>query len=74
MARNKQFPALVKEWWRTLIVDVWEGHKLLIKLKLLKGKIKEWVRLSYGDGATNKACYLAEIQSLDRKKEVGTLS
>lgn len=55
-------------------VDRWKRHKLLIKLKLLKGKTKDWALISYGDVEAKKASVLGEIQSIDMKEEAGSIT
>lgn len=70
---EKDFPNLIKEWWMSFSVEGWAGHGLAIKLKMLKQKIKEWVRSRFGDVGVIKANLLEEIQKLDRKEEGSTL-
>lgn len=45
---EKEFLELIKEWWKEFRVDGWAGFKLATKLKLLKGKIKEWQLITLG--------------------------
>lgn len=45
-----------------------------LKLKMLKGKIIEWVKNNFEEVGKVKAKILDEIQSIDRAEEVGTLS
>lgn len=44
-----QFPEKIKEWWKEIRLEGWEGFKLAAKLKELKGKIKEWAKNHFGD-------------------------
>lgn len=41
---NKVFVTLIKDWWKKIRVDGWATFKLGLKLKMLKGKIREWSR------------------------------
>lgn len=43
----------------------WAGYKLVLKLKRLKERIKEWTKNHFGDVCCTKANILEEIQSLD---------
>lgn len=45
-----------------------------MKLGKLNEKIKEWVAYYFGDVQAAKASILEELQSLDRKEELGLLS
>lgn len=44
---------------------------MVVKLKLLKGKIKEWVALHFGDVKVIEDSILEEVQLLDKEKEHG---
>lgn len=45
-----------------------------MKLKLLKGKIKGWVALHFGDVSAIKESILEEIRLLDKEEERGPLA
>ena len=66
---ENQFPKLIQDWWKEIKVDGWAGHRLATKLKVLKNKIKEWAKESFGDVRNQKSQILAEIQALDIKEE-----
>lgn len=54
-------------------MDRWVGFKLALKLKLLKGKIKEWARFYFGDVTAIKDRILEEIQALNYKEAASPL-
>lgn len=54
-------------------MEGWAGHRLAIKLKLLKNKIKEWAKSHFGDVQVQKSNLLTKIQALD-KEETDQLS
>ena len=47
--------------WEEIKVEGWAGHRLVAKLKVLKTKIEEWVRVSVGDVQIQKFNILAKI-------------
>lgn len=67
--KEKQFPSLIDGWREEIKVEGRAGHRLAIKLKLLKNKIKEWAKPQFGDVQVQKSNLLAEIQALDNKEE-----
>lgn len=66
----EDFSRLIKEWWKNIRVEGWARFKLGWKLKVLKGKIKEWAKNSFGDVAKLKKNILEETQSLDKKEKM----
>lgn len=44
-----EFPILIKEWRKEIMVEGWKRFKLSVKLKLLKQKIKDWVKSNLGE-------------------------
>lgn len=72
--QEKSFPELISDWWKKMAVEGWAGHKFAAKLKLLKAKIKEWVKENFGEVGMMKANILNELQSLDAKEERDGLS
>lgn len=71
---EKHFVGLIREWWESFSVEGRVGFRLSMKLRKLKEKIKEWVANPFGDVHAAKANILEELQSLDLKKELGSLS
>lgn len=51
-------------------VDGWTGFKFARKHKLLKGKIKDWVKNHFGEVEKVKNNILKEIHVLDKKDDV----
>lgn len=47
------------------------GYKLAMKLKLLKGRIKDWAKDQFGDVRLVKEGLLKDIQRLGNKEEKG---
>lgn len=47
-------PALVRDWWKEIPVEGWACYKVAMKLKLLKGRIKDWSKEHFGDVRTAK--------------------
>ncbi|XXG46977.1 hypothetical protein AAC387_Pa09g0968 [Persea americana] len=74
LLEEKMFPQMIKEWWKELKVDGWVGYRLGTKLKLLKVKIKEWAKMNFADMKMQKTQLLEDIQNLDKKAEVGSLT
>lgn len=64
---EKDFPGLIQGWWEEIKVEGWAGYWLAAKLKLLKNKMKEWVKENFGEVRTQKSKILAEIQELDKE-------
>lgn len=56
-----------------MVVEGWAGCKLEMKLKLLKGRIKDWARHHFGNVRKVKEDLLKEIQRLHNKEEEGQL-
>lgn len=71
---EKSFPELISVWWKEIVVEGWAGHRFAGKLKLLKAKIKEWVKENFGEVGMMKANILNGIRSLDIKEEMNGLS
>lgn len=55
-------------------MEGWAGFRLALKLKHLKGKIKEWAAMHFGDVRAIEEGTLEEIQLLDREDERCPLS
>lgn len=70
---ENQFTGLIREWWESFHVEGWAGFRLSMKLKRLKGKIKECVSVTFGDVCAAKASILEELQCLDNKEEFSIL-
>lgn len=70
---EKQFPKLIREWWKNIKVDSWIGHRLAIKLKILKHKIKECLNPTLLMWRRPKTI-LEDIQELDNKEKQNQLS
>lgn len=51
-------------------MEGWAGFRLAVKLKLLKGNIKEWARLHFGDLRAVKEGILEEVNLLDKEEEL----
>lgn len=68
------FAGLIKDWWRSFIVEGRAFFRLSVKLKKLKEKIKEWVKDDYAEATVAKAKILEGIQKFDLKEEVCHLS
>lgn len=64
---------MIREWWIELRVDGWAGYRLASKLKLLNGKIKEWVKTTFGDVLKSKETILKEIQAIDKEETIHLL-
>ena len=47
--------------------------RLVVKLKLLKVKIKEWAKENFGEVGATKCKILEDLQCLDSKEEMGRL-
>lgn len=58
---ESHFLDFIREWWKELRVEGWAGFRLAVKLKLLKGKIKEWVGLHFGEVVVIKDEILEQI-------------
>lgn len=65
---------MIKEWWKEIRIEGWEGFKLAAKLKVLKSKIKEWAKNHFGDVEKMKETILGEILALDKTEEEIRLS
>lgn len=64
---DKKFPTMVKEWRKKTRVEGSIGFKLPIKLKVLKGKIKEWAKNHFGDMENFKRAFLKKSMFLTWK-------
>lgn len=64
-----EFPILIKAWRKEIMVEGWKRFKLSVKLKLLKQKIKDWVKSNLGEAEQQKAFILEEIQKIDLIEE-----
>lgn len=62
---EEEYVDQIKEWWENINVKGWAGYKLVLKLKRLKERIKEWTKNHFGDVSCTKANILEKIQSLD---------
>lgn len=51
-------------------MEGWTGFKFARKHKLLKGKIKDWVKNHFGEVEKVKNNILKEIHVLDKKEDV----
>lgn len=71
---DKQFSALIKDWWNSYNVNGWAGFRLSLKLKQLKVSIKDWIEGNHGLVESLKANLLKEMQALDIKEESQMLS
>lgn len=66
---EKELRILIKEWCKEIKVKGWEGHKLFVKLKLLKHKIRDWAKVHFRDVEGQKTIILEEIQLIDSMEE-----
>ena len=69
--KEKRFLQTVMDWWNEIQVEGRAGHRLMVKLKLLKIKLKEWAREKFGDVGMQKTTILEEIQLIDNREEMG---
>lgn len=65
---EKKFSQMVTDWWKEIQVQGWAGHRLMVKLKLLKSKLKVWAREKFGDVGVQKVTILEKTQPSTKKK------
>ncbi|WMV48115.1 hypothetical protein MTR67_041500 [Solanum verrucosum] len=68
------FREKVKEWWASFTVNGTTSYRLKTKLKLLKGKLKEWEPENRGNWKHRKEDVLNQIASLETIQELRTLN
>lgn len=61
---EKELRILIKEWCKEIKVKGWEGHKLFVKLKLLKHKIRDWAKVHFRNVGGRKRSALKKFNSL----------
>lgn len=66
---EKEFSHLIGDWRKNIEVEVWAGHRLAVKLKIMKQKIKDWSKSNFVEVEASKSKILEEIQDLDQKEE-----
>lgn len=65
---------MVNGWWSSFDVTGAPDYILAVKLKMLKGKLKEWNLNNYGSLENRKTEILNEVQNLDRSQEQRNLT
>jgi hypothetical protein len=71
--KHKDFKDVVLNAWSSTSVDGWMGHILKVKLKSLKGIIKEWNVKTFGEVELKRRDFIKRILDLDIKSEVAGL-
>lgn len=72
--QTEGFKEKVKEWWESFRVTGRPDYILAIKLKMLKGKLKEWNLANYGNLERKKTDILGRIAQLDLLQEQRSLT
>lgn len=71
---NRKCKEVVEEVWRSSNLTGWMGYVLKEKLKVLKGKLKEWHTEEYGGMEERVKALRDEIEELDVRGENGGLN
>ena len=71
---NRKFKGVVEEAWRKYGRSGWMSLVLKGKLKGLKGDIREWNKVEYGNVEMRLTLLREEIEELDRKCEDSLLT
>ncbi|KAK2444918.1 hypothetical protein QL285_015908 [Trifolium repens] len=71
--QNKDFRGVVTNAWASCVVDGWMSFILKERLKHLKGVIKEWSAVTFGEAENKKKVLIKGISELDLKSEVAGL-
>lgn len=58
---------MIQNWWEEISVYIWVGYGLVIKLKKLKEKIKDWVWGPLWQIEVIKANIINDILYLDKE-------
>jgi hypothetical protein len=64
----------VQEWWSGYSYDGTSSFVLAQKLKALKGDLKEWNKLVFGDVGIRRQQLQCELQAYDEKESLSSLS
>ncbi|WMV51646.1 hypothetical protein MTR67_045031 [Solanum verrucosum] len=59
------FNDLVQNWWNGFVVEGCPDFKFSMKLKMLKHKLKEWSRVTFGELNNKKNILLSELAEMD---------
>lgn len=52
---------MVWDWWKEISVEGWDGYRLGMKLKILKGRIRDWAKEHFGDARMANESILEEF-------------
>ena len=67
---HKKFKEVVEECWRSHSLSGWMGFVLREKLKHLKGRLRDWHKVEYGEMDGRVERLVDDIRSLDEKGEM----
>ncbi|RVW63729.1 Retrovirus-related Pol polyprotein from transposon TNT 1-94 [Vitis vinifera] len=62
---HPEFKEKFRDWWQECMVEGWEGHKFMRKLKFIKSKLKEWKIVAFGDLRERKKHILSDLGRID---------
>ncbi|RVX18326.1 LINE-1 retrotransposable element ORF2 protein [Vitis vinifera] len=62
---HPEFKEKFSDWWQECMVEGWEGHKFMRKLKFVKSKLKDWNKVAFGDLRERKKLILSDLCRID---------
>ncbi|KAJ9680549.1 hypothetical protein PVL29_019768 [Vitis rotundifolia] len=71
---HPEFKEKFRDWWQECLVEGWEGHKFMRKLKIVKSKLKEWNKVAFGDLRERKNLILSDLGRIDLIEQEGNLN
>lgn len=63
------FKELVHSWWNEFIAEGCPDYKLNVKLRMLKQKLKDWSKTTFGEMTNKKNSLLEELAGIDLTME-----
>ncbi|WMV12488.1 hypothetical protein MTR67_005873 [Solanum verrucosum] len=60
---------MVQGWWNGFVVEGCPDYKFSIKLKMLKQKLKEWSKTTFGEFTNKRNNLLEELAEIDRTQD-----
>ncbi|RVW71406.1 Uridylate kinase [Vitis vinifera] len=58
---HPKFKENFRDWWQECMVEGWESHKFMRKLKFVKSKLKDWNKVAFGDLRERKNLILSNL-------------
>ena len=62
---HPEFKEKLSDWWQECMVEGWEGHKCMRKLKFVKSKLKDWNKVAFRDLRERKNFILLDLGRID---------